>query len=72
MPVLPRINPRRAENLEQSNLEIAIHEDTDDIYGRDFLNPTYVAKAKILNDAFAEIGMGRYQVSPLTLSQRAT
>jgi hypothetical protein len=29
------------------------------------LDPTYVAKANILNDAFREIGMGRYQVSLL-------
>jgi hypothetical protein len=46
----------------KSNLDIAVHGDTD---VHDSLDPTYVAKANILNDAFREIGMGRYQVSLL-------
>lgn len=41
---------------------IAILGDTESIDAHDgSLDPTYVAKAKILNDAFREIGMGRYQ-----------
>lgn len=36
--------------------------DTEDIYENDALDPVYQAKAKILNDAFQEIGMGKYQV----------
>ena len=43
----------------KSNLHIAVHGDTD---VHDSLDPIYVAKANILNDAFREIGMGRYQV----------
>ncbi|KAI9458494.1 MFS general substrate transporter [Russula earlei] len=54
-------SPHKPESLEQGNLELAFHGDTDDVYEHDSLGSTYVAKAKILNDAFSEIGMGRYQ-----------
>ena len=35
-----------------------------DLYGEDDsgVDPVYEAKAKLINDAFEEIGMGRYQV----------
>jgi hypothetical protein len=47
------------QNLEQSDLEI--------IHGYESLDPTYVSKVKILNDALREIGMGKYQVWSLTM-----
>jgi hypothetical protein len=50
------------ENFGKSNLDIAVHGDTG---VHDSLDPTYVAKANILNDAVREIGMGRYQVGLL-------
>lgn len=54
-------------NLAKPDLEIAILGDTESVDARDgSLDPTYVAKAKILNDAFSEIGMGRYQVGLLS------
>ncbi|KAL4072456.1 major facilitator superfamily domain-containing protein [Scleroderma yunnanense] len=34
---------------------------TEDIYTEESLDPVYHAKAKILNDAIQEIGMGKYQ-----------
>jgi hypothetical protein len=41
---------------------------TLDIFTDDSLDPVYKAKARILNDALQEIGMGKYQVSnPHTL-----
>lgn len=40
--------------------------DTEDVYEDNALDPVYQAKAKILNDAFQEIGMGKYQVRILT------
>jgi hypothetical protein len=49
-------------NLGQSDLEIVVHGDTESAYAYDSLDLTYVAKAKILNDALREIGMGKYQV----------
>jgi hypothetical protein len=53
-------------NLANPDLEIAILGDTESVDAHDgSLDPTYVAKAKILNDAFSEIGMGRYQVGLL-------
>jgi hypothetical protein len=48
------------QNIGQSDLEIVIREDTESVY--DSLDPSYVAKANILNDALREIGMGKYQV----------
>jgi hypothetical protein len=36
---------------------------TLDIFTDDSLDPVYKAKARILNDALQEIGMGKYQVS---------
>lgn len=37
---------------------------TQDVYGEDDsgVDPVYQAKARILNDALQDIGMGRYQV----------
>ncbi|KAN0109710.1 Major facilitator superfamily domain containing protein [Russula decolorans] len=49
------------QNLGQSDLEIVIRGDTESVQAYDSLDPTYVAKAKILNDALCEIGMGKYQ-----------
>jgi hypothetical protein len=51
------------KNLGQSDLETVVRGDTESFHAYDdSLDPTYVAKAKILNDALREIGMGRYQV----------
>lgn len=38
--------------------------DGHDLYQRSEIDPVYHAKAHLLNDAFAEIGMGKYQVCP--------
>ena len=35
-----------------------------DMFEDGTVDPVYQAKARILNDAFQEIGMGRYQVRP--------
>lgn len=44
----------------------ALQADARDLYGEDDsgVDPVYEAKAKMINDAFEEIGMGRYQVRP--------
>jgi hypothetical protein len=34
----------------------------DDVYADEAVDPVYHAKARIVNDALQEIGMGRYQV----------
>ena len=41
--------------------------ETQDIFdeGESGVDPVYQAKARILNDAFQEIGMGKYQVRSL-------
>lgn len=39
-----------------------LHAETDDIYADGALDPVYQAKARVLNDAIQEIGMGKYQV----------
>ena len=40
----------------------AIRAETTDLYTDDAVNPIYHAKARILNNAIQEIGMGKYQV----------
>lgn len=39
--------------------------ETEDVFGEEDsgVDPVYQAKARILNDALQEIGMGKYQVS---------
>ena len=50
--------PGRKEAIQVEGL----HADTQDIFTEGSLDPVYHAKAKIINDAFQEIGMGKYQV----------
>lgn len=58
----------KPENLEKNDLEILVHGDTKNIYTDDSVDPTYLAKANVLNEALSEIGMGKYQVDlPTTL-----
>lgn len=37
----------------------------NDLYGRTEIDPVYRAKAHLLNEAIADIGMGKYQVRQL-------
>jgi hypothetical protein len=48
----------------------AIQAETENIYTDDALDPIYQAKARILNDALQEIGMGKYQVGPASFPPR--
>lgn len=52
----------------------AIHVETHDIFEDDSgVDPVYQAKARILNDAIQEIGMGKYQVcKPYPFCSEAT
>lgn len=55
----------KVERQDSRDVELhAIPVDTHDIYEGDdsAVDPVYQAKARILNDAFQEIGMGKYQV----------
>ncbi|KDQ59857.1 hypothetical protein JAAARDRAFT_33431 [Jaapia argillacea MUCL 33604] len=49
------------DNDKASTEDGVIGAETQDIYSEDSLDPVYQAKARILNDAFQEIGMGKYQ-----------
>lgn len=42
------------------------HAATQDVYDEPTVDPVYRAKARILNDALQDIGMGRYQASLLS------
>jgi hypothetical protein len=53
-------------NSEKNNIAA----ETENIYTDDAVDPIYQAKARILNDALQEIGMGKYQVGGLFLSGR--
>ena len=48
---------------EKENRGDGVQAQTLDIFTDDSLDPVYRAKARILNDALQEIGMGKYQVS---------
>jgi hypothetical protein len=48
---------------EKENRSYCVQAETRDIFTDDSLDPVYQAKARILNDALQEIGMGKYQVS---------
>lgn len=48
---------RKAQECES----LDVHAETRDIFTEDSLDPVYHAKARILNDALQEIGMGKYQ-----------
>jgi hypothetical protein len=47
--------------------DISAQKRSDDIYEDGVIDPVYQAKARLLNSAIQEIGMGKYQVCPLTL-----
>ena len=52
---------------KKSETSVRIHEATNDIYSIDDtpgLDRVYHAKARLLNNAIQEIGMGKYQVRP--------
>ena len=50
-----------------SNVEAGpgIHVETQDVYdgAESGVDPVYLAKARVLNEAIQEVGMGKYQVS---------
>ncbi|TFY61849.1 hypothetical protein EVJ58_g4257 [Rhodofomes roseus] len=53
--------PDNASNVEAG--AHAIQAETHDVYDEDEsgVDPVYLAKARVLNEAFQEIGMGKYQ-----------
>ncbi|THH18192.1 hypothetical protein EW146_g2739 [Bondarzewia mesenterica] len=55
--------PKRDNGAETIKADIGVHATTEDIYTNNVLDPIYQAKAKILNDALQEIGMGKYQAT---------
>lgn len=63
----PDLKKRTTQDVEAK----AIAENTHDLYDEEEsgIDPVYQAKAKLLNDALQEIGMGRYQVSVLSASR---
>jgi len=41
--------------------------ETNDLFTTDAVDPVYLAKSRVLNNAIQEIGMGRYQVCVLII-----
>ena len=69
---LAREKSAGSKHGNQSDIEAkAIPVDTHDVFGEEEsgVDPVYQAKAHILNEAFQEIGMGRYQVCYMSLAQ---
>lgn len=50
----------KQDSLGETHVD-EIHAQTDTVFTEDALDPVYQAKARILNDAIQEIGMGKYQ-----------
>lgn len=50
--------------------EIVLQSATEDIYTDGSLDPVYHAKAKILNGAIQQIGMGKYQAGFVSSSTK--
>lgn len=48
---------------EKDEIGFGVQADIRDIFTDNSLDPVYQTKARILNDALQEIGMGKYQVS---------
>ncbi|EIN13088.1 MFS general substrate transporter [Punctularia strigosozonata HHB-11173 SS5] len=48
-------------NTKKHQEEYGVEVETENVYSEDALDPVYQAKARILNDALQDIGMGRYQ-----------
>ena len=77
-PETPHEQPSRAETMlssrssspkldekERDLTDVYIHKANDDIYEDGTVDPVYQAKARVLNAAIQEIGMGKYQVRRL-------
>lgn len=56
---------KRAEPPKYDEIEAGLKVETKDVFDEQDsgVDPVYYAKARVLNDAFQEIGMGKYQVS---------
>ncbi|KAI0754802.1 sugar transporter [Daedaleopsis nitida] len=61
-PALSREQSRRSVD-KKNDVEAKVHVNTHDVFDEEEsgIDPVYQAKARLLNDAFQEIGMGRYQ-----------
>ncbi|KAG6857054.1 hypothetical protein H0H87_010019 [Tephrocybe sp. NHM501043] len=55
----PNEKPTMASN--DANQEVHLNARTENIFTDDSVDPVYRTKARILNDAIQEIGIGRYQ-----------
>jgi hypothetical protein len=62
MSIPERKSSSGSDRNSEKNHVGAIQAETEDIYTDDAIDPIYQAKARILNDALQEIGMGKYQV----------
>lgn len=61
------ISLSRKDSLSSGNLSVG-----DELLDITDLDPVYFAKAHLLSQALAEIGMGKYQVSPMHLHVEQT
>ena len=77
-PTSPRFDSEGSEKTLDGFKDVenggGIVAETHDVYSEEDsgVDPVYQAKARILNDALQEIGMGKYQVSFCPLSPRAS
>ena len=53
----------KVSGSNDQDYDIYVQSASEDIYEEGSVDPVYLAKARLLNAAIQEIGMGKYQVS---------
>lgn len=61
----------KLDEKERDFTDVYIHKANDDIYEDGTVDPVYQAKARVLNAAIQEIGMGKYQVRRLWFGSKS-
>lgn len=56
-------NDMEVEKEKSPSIDLASDPTLVDLFSNESVDPVYQAKARILNQAIQEIGMGRYQVN---------
>jgi hypothetical protein len=59
----PSESPTRGDDDKVSGLDepTHVHDVFDSVYSEETIDAQYLAKARILNEAIQDVGMGRYQ-----------
>ena len=72
-PSLGGVGKRTITRTKSSDVEDGVLVETNDVYTEEDsgVDPVYQAKARLLNDAIQEVGMGKYQVNYSSFLKRS-